>query len=351
MARIDADAHVDETDSTWDFLEADEARFKPVTLEAIVGPDRRWSADGLELRRPVRDVRRTGVSDDSGQLLDVQARLAHLDELRIDLQVIYPTTFIRCRFAGHEELELALTRAYNRWIAARTAESEGRLRWVAMLPLLSIDAAVKELFWATEHGACGFYKKGFECDRSSADPYFYPLYEAAADLDVPVCIHTGVDTFGGGGESPLALSPSAMDAVRAFNPLVNSGILEKLPNLRVGFIEAGASWVPFVMTLLAAGARHTYLQAIEPELEVNVDLELFSRLGIYVACQSQDDLAYLLRFGLQDQLLVGTDYTHADQSAELRALDRVERQAEIGVITVDAARKILDENPRRFYGL
>jgi hypothetical protein len=49
--------------------------------------------------------------------------------------------------------------------------------------------------------------------------------------------------------------------------------------------------------------------------------------------------------------MIGTDYSHADQSAEIGALDVIEQRAEKGEIPASVAHKILDDNPRRFYGL
>ncbi|MBO0748689.1 MAG: amidohydrolase family protein, partial [Acidimicrobiaceae bacterium] len=254
MVRIDADAHVDETESTWDFLEGADARFRPVTLPDE--RDQRWFADGLSLRRPVRNYERTGVTRETSQLLDIPARLAHLDQLRIDTQVIYPTTWIRARFEGHEDLEVALTHSYNRWIASRTAESGGRLRWVAVLPMRSMGEAVKELQWAKEHGAVGVFKKGFEAGRRAGDDYWLPLYDAADELDVPICIHTGSDG------SREASSPTALDAVLAFNPLVSSGVLDRYSTLRFGIIESGSSWVPFLLSVLAGSGRREHMQGL-----------------------------------------------------------------------------------------
>ena len=347
MARIDADSHVDETEATWEYIDERENRLKPVTRDAEPGsgPDKRWVADGAVFRRPVRDYRRTGTTAETSQLLDVAARLRHMDELRIDVQVLYPTMFIRSSFAGRPDLELALTRSYNRWLADRSRESGGRLRWVAVLPLLTMDRAVDELRWAKDNGACGVFKKGVECGgRRVDDAYFFPLYEEASRLDVPICIHTGSDGRGG-------LSPTALDAVAAFQPLASSGILDQLPSLRVGFIEAGASWVPFLLSIEAASARRRHHQQLGVHQPVDLKHDLFRRSRIYVACQSQDDLPYILQFGMEDNLLVGTDYTHADQSAELMALDVVEQWGAAGQIPAEAARKILDDNPRRFYGL
>jgi len=350
MARIDADAHVDENDDTWSYIPPDEARFRPITLDVPRGPnqrpDQRWSVEGVQIRRPVRDYRRTGATEATSQLLDVEARLRHLDELRIDTQVIFPTVFIRSRFVGHEELEIALCRAYNRWISEKTQLSGGRLRWVAMLPLLTMGVALEELTWAKDHGACGVFKKGVECmGRAAGDPYFFPLYEQANELDIPICIHTGSEGLAEG------LAPASMDAAQAFTPLVASGVLDTYHDLRVGFIEAGASWVPYLLTDLASMNRRGHPQDDNQPFSIEIDRKLFRRLRLYVACQSHDDLAYIVQFGMEDNLMVGTDYTHADQSAELRALDVIEAQGESGTISAAIAHKILEDNPRAFFGL
>ena len=49
--------------------------------------------------------------------------------------------------------------------------------------------------------------------------------------------------------------------------------------------------------------------------------------------------------------MIATDYSHADQSAEIQALDVIEQRGAKGEIPASVARKILDDNPRRFYGL
>ena len=78
--------------------------------------------------------------------------------------------------------------------------------------------------------------------------------------------------------------------------------------------------------------------------------DIFRRNRFYVACDTSDDLPYILQYGLEDSLMIGTDYTHADQSAEIRALDVIEEKGNTGEIPQEVARKIIDDNPRRFYG-
>lgn len=49
--------------------------------------------------------------------------------------------------------------------------------------------------------------------------------------------------------------------------------------------------------------------------------------------------------------MIGTDYSHAGQSAEIEALDGIERRGATGDIPAAVARKIVEDHPRRFYGL
>jgi predicted TIM-barrel fold metal-dependent hydrolase len=117
------------------------------------------------------------------------------------------------------------------------------------------------------------------------------------------------------------------------------------PKLRVGFIETGASWIPFLYAdLVAKNLRRTFLP-------IKFKEDLFRRYRFYVACQTNDDLPYILKYGTEDSLMIGTDYSHADQSAEIQALDVIEQRGASGEIPAAVGRKILDDNPRRFYGL
>jgi predicted TIM-barrel fold metal-dependent hydrolase len=80
-------------------------------------------------------------------------------------------------------------------------QSNGRLRWAAPLPLITMKA-LEELRWVRDHGACAVFVKSIEGDRQLIDPYFYPLYEEAQKLDVPICVHASIVPL------PLAARPS-----------------------------------------------------------------------------------------------------------------------------------------------
>ena len=64
-----------------------------------------------------------------------------------------------------------------------------------------------------------------------------------------------------------------------------------------------------------------------------------------------DRVEHRLPFGVEDSLMIGTDYSHSDPSANLAALQEVETWVNEGRISEAVARKILEDNPRTFYGL
>ena len=198
---IDSDTHVDETNATWEYMTVEEAEHKPtIRFEPSPEPGSPgrpyWLVDGLRQRRPDRNDMTSRTTAETRELIDVEARLRHMDELGTDVQVIYPTLFITDP-APRPEVELSITRSYNRWLADRCAEARGRLRWICVPPLKNMEAALEELRFAKDHGACGVLKKGDgEAGHWPSDPYFFPLYEEAERLDMPICFHTGT---GGGG--------------------------------------------------------------------------------------------------------------------------------------------------------
>jgi uncharacterized protein len=353
MRAIDADTHIDETEQTWEYLDEADRRFKPISFDLEggepMGPGdgrrhRVWVIAGNARLRRFRSDELTGTTRETRELLDVNARLRHMDQLGIEVQALYPTTFLHTA-TDRPDVELALCRSYNRWLADRTSSSGGRLRWVALAPYLSIDRAVEELRFAKDHGACGVMKKGVECDdRSAGDPYFFPVYEEANRLDLPICIHQGIGnpSITNAAEPPAKVAQ--LNVLSAFSSLASVSVPEMFPRLRFGFIEAGASWIPYLIK--ESGMRG---KAAQSSYDFKTGFLAHNRF--YVTCDTEDDIPYLLSFGAEDYLMIGTDYTHVDQSAEMRAHSVIMDMAQRGDFSATVAEKIVSDNARAFYGL
>jgi predicted TIM-barrel fold metal-dependent hydrolase len=341
MATIDADAHVLETDRTWEYMLESEREFRPrvvATPDAEESGGESWLVDG-RLHAKARNVG-ADTPKAAREMEDIDARIKHMDELGVDIQVLYPTIFLR-PFTLRPEVELALSRSYNRWLVDIWKRGQGRLRWVAVLPLLSMEKALAEARWAQKNGACGIFIRGLEGDRLLSDPYFYSLYEEAGRLDLPVCVHSATGSFAVHDffERECGFNKFKLAVVGSFHSVLFAGIPQRFPKLKFGFIEVSAQWIPY--------ALHDIARRFQRKGQT-LSRDILRESRIYVACQTDDDLPYILRYSGADSLVIGSDYGHADTASELEALRTLKDRGEIDAGVIE---KILDDNPRALYGL
>jgi uncharacterized protein len=339
MRVIDADAHVIENESTWDYMLESERQFKPKVVAATSAKDPfdYWLVDG-------RIIPRSNVGRDlpvtAREMSDLGVRIKHMDELGIDCQVIYPTFFIT-PISRRQDIDLAVARSYNRWMANIVRKEPDRFGWVLVPPLQSTEHLAEELKYGKENGACGIYLRGLEVERMLSDPYFYSLYEQASALDLPICIHSAngaFTTYDFFSDDP-GFSKFKLAVIGAFHALVFHGIPQRFPKLRIGIIEVSAQWISYAVHDLRRRFARRAKAFPKNVLQEN---------RVYVTCQTDDDLEDVLKYSGEDNLVIGTDYGHADNAAEIVALRKLRNEGRLPGRVID---KILDNNPRSLYGL
>ena len=350
MAVIDADAHVVEWERTWEYMDEGEKAFAPRVMvfkeEALKGrsssrftPSEYWMIGGRVFGKDANIGFDTAT--ETREMQDVQARLAHMDQLGIEIQVLYPSLFLRT-LTSLPHVDTALCKSYNRWLADIWKGGMGRLRWVLMPPLHYIDKSIEELNFGKENGACGVFIRGLEGDKLPTDPYFFPLYEEASRLGMPICVHASqgnldmVDILGRGS----SLGQFKFGPINLFGSVLLAGLPSKFPDLRWAFVEVSAEWVPYVMNHLEIGYRKRG--------KAWPGTNFLKENRIYVACQTSDDLPYILEHVGDDNLVVGTDYGHNDTATELSALRKLKAD---GKIPGESINKILGDNPQALYRL
>jgi len=343
MAVIDSDAHVLETERTWDYMLESERPLRPRIVPTPDDPTsggESWLIDGTYLGK-ARNVGYDDTTREAREMEDIKARLKHMDDLDVDVQVLYPTFCLR-PYTRRPEVELALARSYNRWLIDIWKAAPDRLRWVALLPLLSMDKALEEARYAKENGACGLFIRGLEGEKRLHDAYFFPLYEEAGKLNLPICVHsaTGSFTVHDYFSDECGFNRFKLAVVGSFHSLIFYKIPEKFPKTKWAFIEVSAQWVPYVI--------HDFARRYERN-GIKVDKsEILRKNKIWVACQTDDDLPYVLKYSGDDMLVIGTDYGHNDTSSEILALRKLR---EDGAVPAPVVKKILDDNARALYGL
>jgi len=271
---------------------------------------------------------------------DLSVRIKHMNELGIDCQVVYPTFFIT-PVSRRPDIDLAVSRSYNRWMAEIVKKEPDRFRWVLVPPLQSSEHLAEELKFGKENGACGVYMRGLEVERMLSDPYFYPLYEQASALDLPICVHSAngaFTTYDFFADDP-GFSKFKLAVIGAFHSFVFHGVPQRFPKLRIGIIEVSAQWIPYAVHDLARRFARRGRPFPKNVLKEN---------RIYVTCQTDDDLDHVLVYAGDDNLVIGTDYGHADNAVEIEALRKLRTDGKINGRVID---KILKDNPCAFYGL
>jgi predicted TIM-barrel fold metal-dependent hydrolase len=356
LAIIDADAHVIETERTWDYLDASERKFRPKLYSAPADPTRQyWVIDDkiagfrfltLSERELHEFAQRAGRNFETPraarELDDVDLRLKHMDELGIDVQVLHNTFWIE-RITTRPDAEVALCRAWNRWLAAISKTSRGRLFYSCVVPAMTIAAAIEEVKFAKANGAAALCMRPLEGDRHLSDPYFYPLYQVASDLDMAIAVHIA----NGNPENAdlYRLAPAGRFAqfrvptVTACYDVIMSDLHETFPKLRWGFIEASAQWVPWIYR--EAKIRYRVANRSFPD-------NVFEAYNIFVTCQVNDDVPYIVNCAGEDRLVIGTDYGHTDPSSAVTALNEFRRLEGIDPAVKE---KILSHNAKALYGL
>lgn len=174
----------------------------------------------------------------NSQLWDIEDRLASMDTHGIEQQLISPVPIMLTTWADTEPAA-AFAREVNDGIAAAVAGAGGRLAGLAGVPLQDVGAAITELERAmTTLGLAGVEIGTRVEGRELDDPQLAPFFAAAADLGAAVFVHP-VD--GGTGVVRRAGQPydfglgMLTDTALAATALLTGGVLDRHPDLRLGF--------------------------------------------------------------------------------------------------------------------
>ncbi len=353
---IDADAHVVETEHTWDYLDESDKKFRPQLYQSTQNPNAQcWFLDGkvIGFRNPTLTeqelaqlTQRTGrtlqTPQEAREVRDVELRLQHLDKLGIDIQVLHNTLWI-ARVADRPDAEIAMCMAWNRWMADVWKQAKGRLFWSCVVPAMTIKEALPQIRFARENGAVAVCLRPFETERHLVDPYFYPIYEEATRLNMAMAIHIAngspqlLEQFRPRYDKMGGFAQFRVPTVVTCLSLMMSEIPRVFPALRWGFIESSAQWVPWVVN-----------EAVRRSGRSDFPKNPLKEFKIYITAQTDDDFPFVLKYAGEDNIVIGTDYGHTDASSQVDAISIFRGNNEIDE---RAKRKILDDNPRALYAM
>ena len=361
MRVIDCDAHVEESVESWQYLDPEYYLLRPIPVVFpedtcfgthnaawVIDYKLRYFASNPTLMKRARDK---GVSIPVQEMRDIKQRLAHMDELGIDVQVVFPSLWLGC-LAENVELEAALARSYNQFMATQCGESGGRLQYVAIVPWRRPDLAVQEIRRVKKLGSvAGIFARGIEWDRPLTLPIIGRFSKKPPSKTCPSPCTWATAPARPSAACSKACQGRSTTSSRRFIPWEKDSSADRTyctgfskfsdlpcwttsPKLRVAFLEAGIDWAPRLVKGLGESRR------------AKIDRWLAER--VFISCALDDDLPHVTNKLGDDFIVTATDFPHGDAFRQDQLAQGLMKRGDLNDNLIE---KILSANSRRLYCL
>jgi predicted TIM-barrel fold metal-dependent hydrolase len=181
--------------------------------------------------------------------------LAEMDASGVEIAVLFPTyaTYLVHDETIDSERSRGYAGAYNRWLGDFCAHAPARLIGPALVSCHDPHAMVADLEQAIRDGVRAVTLRPNPIrGRTLSAPSHARFWAACAHHGIAVLFHesayarvaaAGADRFDTWFGRHACSHP--MEAMMALLSLIEGGVLEAHPALRVGFFEAGCGWLPY----------------------------------------------------------------------------------------------------------
>lgn len=284
-----------------------------------------------------------------------QVQLEAMDIEGIDLAVLYPTRGRRALVVDDMDAPFAaaLARAYNDWLYDFCKLEPRRLVGAGMISPYSMDDAITEARRCAEQLGfrAVFLRANPLVDHQWHDDYYTPLWEALEDLNLSLGFHestgTGKKQVGERLEPNLMLRrvyAQPLEQMLALGSFCAGGVLARHPRLRVAFLEANCSWLPWLLWRLDEGwEREGDVWA--PDLK-EAPSGYFKRQCVVSVEPDEATVKLVIEYLGNKGIVFSTDYPHGD-SKYPHAVNHFLKLP----ISEEAKRQILWENCAAYYAM
>lgn len=274
---------------------------------------------------------------------DVGIRLRDMDNFGIDMSIMSLTT--PGVHVEKAETGIRLAQIANDEYNDMLKQHPDRFQFLATLPAQAPDAAAKELERAVNDLGLvgGMIFSNINGDTLEQEK-FWPIYEAAEALGVPLMIHPTAPAFASylNDYRLVALLGFAYDTTMAAVRMVLAGVLDRYPKLTLIQTHLGG-----VLPYMAERVERGY--NIYPEIAGKLQrqpMEYFREMYLDTVLFDPDALKLGLAFAGENRILLGSDHPH--QVGDLRKCSIVVDQLPV---SQDVKEKIFARNAMKLFGV
>jgi predicted TIM-barrel fold metal-dependent hydrolase len=279
---------------------------------------------------------------------DPTKRIADQEIDGVIAEVLYTSNGLALFSIQDAELQSACFRVFNDWLAEYCSVNPRRLIGTALISLLDIPEAVKELERCAKAGL-----RGAMISNGPNEPYHSPLYDpfwqAASELGTPLSLHIittskkqSITDFSKGNPF-MILFDWVHETQGSLASFLMGGVLERFPKLRLVSTENDIGWLPYFLHRL----DHNHGLGVVPNLPPLKPSE-YARRQIWATFQDDPCGVALYRMFGEDNFMWASDFPHLDSTWPH---SREVIGQNFASIPEDVTRKIVCDNATRLYRL
>ncbi|MEM7798643.1 MAG: amidohydrolase family protein [Chloroflexota bacterium] len=183
-----------------------------------------------------------------------------LDRYNHDIAVLNGEEGIEAHTLAHPDYASALCQAHNDWMLDTWLTYDPRFRGSLIVAPQDPTGAAAEIRRVGDREEFVQVLVSSGSYRPYGNPVYHPIWEAAAEVGLPVAIHLG--GHGGMNYNPISCGPTtyfwethallAQNGQTQMASLIVQGVFEKWPSLKFLIIECGVAWAAPILWRLDA---------------------------------------------------------------------------------------------------
>ena len=278
-----------------------------------------------------------------------------LEMIGAEGSVLYPTAALAHGLMRDTNFATATAIAYNNWLEDLYTKKDNRLFGAGCTPIQDPAAGAREV------RRCATERTGIvtmtlptvtNTGKTYGDEFFWPIFEEAERQNMPLALHGAPsEGFGFDHFTQYIASHTLEHPAPLFIQITDmmfSGVFDTFPKLRFAFLEAGCSWVPFMMDRMdyefdsMHGSKHRKTMKKRPSD--------YFREGdqVWIAMElGESSLKYVIDMIGHERIIYASDYPHEPSTEDLTS--ELPEFLENPDISDEAKQNIVYHNARDLY--